>query len=196
METVNISTFKAMCLSLLEKVKQTRQPLLVLKRGEPIAQILPPPPPEMKESWLGSFASTGQITGDIVSPAVEDDDWEVLKSYLANMQGNDAATMLERLRDSESKTDRKVWNALYWRVDKWMGAYFARKPLSQNEESLDLSHFEVGRARWIAFLCRTYPERDDPGWNSADLRYIFQKIAAAEKPDTRYQTRRGEVESE
>jgi prevent-host-death family protein len=79
MEKVNISTFKAMCLSLLEKVKQTQQPLLVLKRGEPVAQILPPPPPEKKESWLGSFASTGQITGDIVSPVIEEDEWEVLK---------------------------------------------------------------------------------------------------------------------
>jgi antitoxin (DNA-binding transcriptional repressor) of toxin-antitoxin stability system len=78
LETVNISTFKAMCLSLLEKVKQTRQPLLVLKRGEPVAQILPPPPPEPGESWLGSFQSTGEITGDIISPASGENDWEVL----------------------------------------------------------------------------------------------------------------------
>ena len=80
METVNISTFKATCLALLEKVKRTRQAILILKRGEPIAQVLPPPLPEKPKSWLGAFESTGTVIGDIVSPIVDDTDWEVLKS--------------------------------------------------------------------------------------------------------------------
>ncbi len=78
METINISSFKATCLALLEKVKKTGRPILVLKRGEPIAQILPPPAPENTGSWLGSFRDRAQITGDIISPATDESDWETL----------------------------------------------------------------------------------------------------------------------
>jgi prevent-host-death family protein len=78
MDTVNISTFKATCLSLLKKVKKTGRPILVLKRGVPVARILPPLPPEKPESWLGSFRHTGRITGDIIAPAADDSDWDAL----------------------------------------------------------------------------------------------------------------------
>lgn len=80
MEKVNISTFKATCLALLDKVKRTRKPLLVLRRGEPVAQVIPPPLPKKPKTWLGSFRSTGKIVGDIVSPVLEENDWEVLES--------------------------------------------------------------------------------------------------------------------
>lgn len=79
-ETVSISHFKATCLALLAKVKRTGQPILVTRKGEVIAQILPPPAPEKPPSWLGSFQSSGKILGDIVSPAVETTKWEVLRS--------------------------------------------------------------------------------------------------------------------
>ena len=78
-ESISISKFKATCLSLLDQVKKTGQPILVTKKGEPIAQVIPPPRPEKPASWLGSFQSTGKIKGDIVSPALEEVDWEVLK---------------------------------------------------------------------------------------------------------------------
>ncbi|HMK64969.1 MAG TPA: type II toxin-antitoxin system Phd/YefM family antitoxin [Thermodesulfobacteriota bacterium] len=78
-ETIPISKFKATCLSLLEQVKKTGQPIIVTKKGEPIAQVISPPLPKKTASWLGAFKSTGKITGDIVSPVVEEQDWEVLK---------------------------------------------------------------------------------------------------------------------
>jgi len=78
METVTISKFKATCLALLDRVKKTGQPILVTRKGEPIAQILPPPPPEKPESWLGSFTSSGKIVGDIISPALDEKEWEAL----------------------------------------------------------------------------------------------------------------------
>ncbi len=79
-ETVSISTFKATCLALLAKVKRTGQSILVTRKGEVIAQILPPPPPQKPPSWLGLFQSTGKILGDILSPAVDAKEWEVLRS--------------------------------------------------------------------------------------------------------------------
>lgn len=78
-ETVTISHFKATCLALLAKVKRTGRPMLVTRKGEVIAQILPPPAPEKPSSWLGSFQSSGKILEDLVSPAAEAKEWEEAK---------------------------------------------------------------------------------------------------------------------
>jgi len=77
-EVISISQFKATCLAVLDKVKRTGQPVLVTRRGVPIAMIEPPPPPELKESWLGGFKHKGKIIGDIVSPASNETEWGVL----------------------------------------------------------------------------------------------------------------------
>jgi prevent-host-death family protein len=77
-EVISISQFKATCLAVLDKVKRTGKPVLVTRRGIPIAMIEPPPPPEMKESWLGAFKFKGKIIGDIVSPASNEAEWGVL----------------------------------------------------------------------------------------------------------------------
>ena len=79
-DEVSISKFKATCLALLAKVKRTGRPILVTRKGEPIAQIVPPPPPSKPASWLGSFSATGRITGDVVSPPVAESEWEALGS--------------------------------------------------------------------------------------------------------------------
>ncbi|HEV8673550.1 MAG TPA: helix-turn-helix transcriptional regulator [Methylomirabilota bacterium] len=34
---------------------------------------------QVQDSWLGKFASSGRIIGDIVSPAVDEREWEVLR---------------------------------------------------------------------------------------------------------------------
>ena len=76
-EVISISQFKATCLAVLDKVKRTGRPVLVTRHGKPIALIDPPPPPERKTSWLGSYRSEGKIVGDIVSPACGEDEWGV-----------------------------------------------------------------------------------------------------------------------
>jgi prevent-host-death family protein len=73
MERIPISKFKATCLALLDRVKRTGEPILITRRGEPIAQILPPPPQERPTSWLGRFRGSGRIVGDIVSPASKEE---------------------------------------------------------------------------------------------------------------------------
>jgi antitoxin (DNA-binding transcriptional repressor) of toxin-antitoxin stability system len=78
METVNISTFKATCLARLEKVKRTGQSLLVIRRGEPIAEIRPPAPPTAHPEWLGSLRGSGRIVSDVVAPAASPGEWEAL----------------------------------------------------------------------------------------------------------------------
>ena len=45
-ETIAISKFKAPCLAELQRVRTTRQMVRMTRRGEPIADIVPPGPPE------------------------------------------------------------------------------------------------------------------------------------------------------
>ena len=80
MEQIAISRFKATCLAVLEGVRKTRRPVLVTRFGKPVAQIMPPPAPKRRAGWLGSMAGTAEILGDIVSPACDEQDWEVLRS--------------------------------------------------------------------------------------------------------------------
>lgn len=80
MKTIPISKFKATCLALLDKVKRTGQPIIITRKGDPIAQVIPPPPSPPPQSWLGSMQETGQILDDIISPVVDPADWETLKS--------------------------------------------------------------------------------------------------------------------
>jgi prevent-host-death family protein len=77
-ETLPVSKFKATCLARLERVRQTGRPLLITKRGVPIAQILPPPPHEAAASGFGVMAGTVVELGDIVAP-LEDLEWEALR---------------------------------------------------------------------------------------------------------------------
>ncbi len=79
-EEISISQFKATCLAILARVKRTKKPILVLRKGEPIAQVVPPPPPSMPPSWLGSFSNSGEICGDIMSPASGPKEWEALRA--------------------------------------------------------------------------------------------------------------------
>ena len=78
-EIVPISKFKATCLGLLKKVRNTGQPILVTLKGEPVALVVPPPEPKKDTSWLGGLRSSGKILGDIVAPATEESDWEALQ---------------------------------------------------------------------------------------------------------------------
>ena len=52
-DTIAISKFKATCLALLDSVNKTGQPLIVTRRGEPIAQIVPPPATQKKKLASG-----------------------------------------------------------------------------------------------------------------------------------------------
>ena len=78
LEVLTISQFKATCLAVLDKVKRTNRSVMITRRGKPIAMIDPPPLPEQKKSWLGSFRTKGQIVGDVVSPVMDETQWEVL----------------------------------------------------------------------------------------------------------------------
>ena len=73
-----ISKFKATCLAVLEEVRRTGRSVVVTRRGEPVAEIVPPPATSGQRSWLGSAAGSGRVVGDIVAPVVAEGEWEAL----------------------------------------------------------------------------------------------------------------------
>jgi prevent-host-death family protein len=78
MKQVAISEFKAKCLAILDEVQKTKQPILITRRGKPVAEVSAPKPTENRD-WIGSMKGRMQILGDIISPASDPDDWEVLR---------------------------------------------------------------------------------------------------------------------
>jgi prevent-host-death family protein len=76
---VSISEFKAKCLALLEQVRTTREPIRVTRHGKPVAEIVPPAAVVDRNSMFGSMKDSTIITGDIISPANDEDEWEVLR---------------------------------------------------------------------------------------------------------------------
>ncbi len=78
MDTLPISRFKITCLAALERVRQTGRPLLVTRRGVPIAQVIPAPPPDVEEDAFGAMRGTAEELDDIVTPLPEEA-WEALR---------------------------------------------------------------------------------------------------------------------
>jgi len=79
METIPVSKFKIHCLAVVEQVRKTRKPVLITRFGKPVAEIVPPSIPERPKNWLGHMAGTGEITGDIISPAFDEEEWDALR---------------------------------------------------------------------------------------------------------------------
>lgn len=79
MESISISEFKATCLAVLHKVHDTGQPILVTRRGVPVAEVVPPSVSAAKIKRVGALVGKGAILGDVLSPASDLEDWEVLR---------------------------------------------------------------------------------------------------------------------
>lgn len=67
--------FKAQCLAVLDEVAATREPVRILKRGRPVAVLMPPVPVD-ERSPQATLAGTVQILGDVVSPPLAAGAWE------------------------------------------------------------------------------------------------------------------------
>jgi prevent-host-death family protein len=78
MKSVPISEFKAKCLGLIEEVDKTRQPLRITRHGRPVAELIPAGP-DRKRKFLGDMVGTVEILGDIVSPVIDLDEFEVYR---------------------------------------------------------------------------------------------------------------------
>lgn len=67
--SVPAARFKAQCLSLLERVRQSRRPIIVTKHGQPVVKVVPLG--TARRSIVGYSKGTVKILGDIVAPTGE-----------------------------------------------------------------------------------------------------------------------------
>lgn len=79
MRTIAAGEFKQKCLRLLDEVGVSGEPIVITKRGRPVAQLAPIDP-TLEPDWAGAGRGQGVIEGDLVKPAAELDDWEALRA--------------------------------------------------------------------------------------------------------------------
>ena len=70
---INAAQFKAKCLKLLDQVAETRESLVITKRGKPVAKLVPIDE-EPASELFGYMRGTITLVGDIISPLHEP--WE------------------------------------------------------------------------------------------------------------------------
>ena len=75
MKTMAAGKFKAQCLGVMEQVRKTRQPVVITKRGKPIAKLVPAD--KKPDDVFGCLRGVFKIVGDVESPVVPPEDWEV-----------------------------------------------------------------------------------------------------------------------
>jgi prevent-host-death family protein len=81
METMSISSFKAQCLAVLDRVAKTGQPVLITRRGEPIAEVVPPGPKPTRGNWLGHMRDVGSPSAADAYDAPLWDEAELVKEW-------------------------------------------------------------------------------------------------------------------
>ncbi len=79
MQEIAISEFKAKCLAILERVEKTKEPIRITRHGKPVAEVIPATLIMDRAAWIGSLKGKIEILGDIISPATDEDEWEVLR---------------------------------------------------------------------------------------------------------------------
>lgn len=99
METINASYFKARCLAILDRVRETGERIVILKRGRPVAELWPPSRAE-SEYPQSELKGTVTVVGDIVGPVVPEHYWDSLKGagVVPEQDGDSEASRRQRHR--------------------------------------------------------------------------------------------------
>jgi prevent-host-death family protein len=86
MRTIPAGEFKAKCLALMDEVRATGEPVVVTKRGKPVAWLTPPRDepvqPITVDSIFNSLRGMATLVGgpdEWIGPIFPEDDWDHLK---------------------------------------------------------------------------------------------------------------------
>lgn len=77
MKKIAAGKFKAQCLRLMDEVHSTRNPVLITKKGRPVAKLVPAE--SQPEDIFGCLRNEIEIVGDIESPVVPWEEWDALR---------------------------------------------------------------------------------------------------------------------
>ena len=73
MKTMGAGEFKTHCLKVMDQVRATREPVVITKRGRPVAKLVPVE--RSGDGIFGSLEGVVEILGDIESPVVAPEEW-------------------------------------------------------------------------------------------------------------------------
>jgi len=77
MKTIAAGSFKARCLALMDEVQAKKETVVITKRGKPVAKLIPVD--QDQDDIYHFLAGKGEITGDVIAPALSPEDWGELK---------------------------------------------------------------------------------------------------------------------
>lgn len=81
MKSIAVTEFKARCLSLLEDVARTGEPLVVTKRGKPLARVVASGGADAVYPQ-SRLSGTVTVHGDVLGPVLPADAWDAVRGEL------------------------------------------------------------------------------------------------------------------
>ena len=76
-KTMAAGEFKSKCLAVMDEVRAKRVPVIITKRGKPVVKVVPVE--EERDPIFDCWKGRAKVVGDIVSPIIPLEDWEMLK---------------------------------------------------------------------------------------------------------------------
>lgn len=80
MRSIKATEFKARCLSILDDVARTGEPVAISKRGRIVAEVVRPGRRTAARYPQEALRGTGRTLGEIIAPAVPPEAWEAVRS--------------------------------------------------------------------------------------------------------------------
>lgn len=77
MKKMAAGAFKAKCLAIMDEVRAKHETVLITKRGKAVAKLVPVN--EDTDDIYNFLEGKGSIAGDVVSPALPEDEWGELR---------------------------------------------------------------------------------------------------------------------
>jgi prevent-host-death family protein len=75
MKKMPAGSFKARCHAVMDEVQAKREAVLITKHGKPLAKLVPAD--NDPDDIYNFLAGKGTVAGDIVSPALLDEEWAI-----------------------------------------------------------------------------------------------------------------------
>lgn len=76
-KTIPAGVFKANCLAIMDEVQSKREPVLITKRGKPVAKLVPIE--TNKPDIFNFLRGKGLVVGDVVAPVIPLEEWNRIK---------------------------------------------------------------------------------------------------------------------
>ena len=80
MKTVGITEFRRKFSAVIGEVQRTGEPVTILRRGKPLAQLVPCSPLEQYPQYR--LRGSAEIIGDIIEPSLPADAWDANRGEL------------------------------------------------------------------------------------------------------------------